>query len=119
MKLKRFCEEYAVVAFPYISCARVDPNQVSVKKILDKISAGGWLIGRTKVFLKAVHRDQLLQRRQELADKVVHAQRFVRGFVARKKFARLLPVMVAEVCCACSVHICLFESSFLPYSRLP
>ena len=90
-----FMYRYKVLGY-YMS-SNVQPNQASCRKVLEKSGAKGWLIGKTKVFMKYYHVDQLNDKLKPIAGKAIIIQKWVRRFVARRKFKRLLEKMRACV----------------------
>ncbi|WAQ98013.1 MYO3B-like protein [Mya arenaria] len=61
-------------------------------KILRATSIKGWQVGKTKVFLKYFHVDQLTEVLEQMGKSAITLQRIVRGFLARRHFARKLEV---------------------------
>ncbi|GFO14637.1 myosin-iiib [Plakobranchus ocellatus] len=58
--------------------------------ILNFAKLEGWRIGKTKVFLKYSHVEQLTELLDKLVKSAVNIQRFVRGFQARVEFKKRL-----------------------------
>ncbi|KAL8615976.1 hypothetical protein ACOMHN_034652 [Nucella lapillus] len=59
-------------------------------KILQASKMTGWHTGKTKVFLKYHHVEQLTDLLESLGKKVVVLQKIARGFIARRRYARKL-----------------------------
>jgi len=74
----------------------VDMACALAAKILgDSSAAGGWQKGLTKIFLKDSHDQTLEEQREEVfTSKAIVLQRFIRGAVARKRFAMMKTAMV-------------------------
>ncbi|XP_072166976.1 myosin-IIIb-like [Diadema setosum] len=58
-------------------------------KILETVGIKDWRVGKTKVFLKYYHQDQLEEKMRQMGQSAVHLTRLVRGFLARRRFRRL------------------------------
>ncbi|XP_077989266.1 myosin-IIIa-like [Glandiceps talaboti] len=58
-------------------------------RILKAAGLQNWQIGKSKVFLKYFHADELAQKMERMDEAAVHTQRVVRGFLARRRFAKI------------------------------
>eukprot|EP00106_Octopus_bimaculoides_P003471 XP_014770913.1 PREDICTED: uncharacterized protein LOC106869619 [Octopus bimaculoides] len=79
---------YKILTFP--SLAKVEATAPNCAKIAKDVKLEEYSIGETKIFLKYHHLDQLNMRKMELERGVVMLQAAVRGFLARRRFRRLL-----------------------------
>ena len=61
-------------------------------KILKATGIKGWQVGKTKVFLKYYHLDQIAEVLERMGKSAIAIQRFIRGFLDRKLVARKLEV---------------------------
>ena len=80
-----------VVPFRYkvIVCK---PNLPGTKenciKILKATGIKGWQVGKTKVFLKYFHIDQIAEVLERMGKSAISIQRYIRGYLDRKLVAR-------------------------------
>ncbi|PIK41081.1 putative myosin-IIIb [Apostichopus japonicus] len=96
-KFEDFVSRYGV-----LTCnPKLSANQYGCKIILERSAwqtgcSGLYLISvffsasKTKVFLKYYHQDKLEDELKALGKKVIQGQKVVRGFLARRRFARIL-----------------------------
>ena len=82
-----FVYRYKVLGY-YLS-ATVQPNAGTVTKILQKSGTQGWLIGKTRVFMKYYHVDQLNDKLRPINGKAIIIQKWVRRFVAKRQLKAL------------------------------
>lgn len=85
-KFGDFVQRYGVLTFN----PRLSANQFGCKVILEKAGLTDWMVGKTKVFLKYYHQDKLEDAMKLLGQKAIHGQRIIRGFLARRAFAKVL-----------------------------
>eukprot|EP00054_Salpingoeca_dolichothecata_P026515 m.189953 g.189953 ORF g.189953 m.189953 type:complete len:938 (-) comp25680_c0_seq1:211-3024(-) len=74
----------------YYWSASVTPNENACRKILEKSGITGYEIGKTKVFLRYWHADELNERLRPIYGAAVMIQKYGRGFTARSKYKKLL-----------------------------
>lgn len=67
--------------------------------MLETLGLKGWAIGKTKVFLKYYHVDQLRDQINVFNARANNLQKLARGFMGRKAHARRLVQLRVEVCC--------------------
>ncbi|XP_071844777.1 myosin-IIIb-like isoform X2 [Apostichopus japonicus] len=85
-KFEDFVSRYGV-----LTCnPKLSANQHGCKVILERVRMADWMLGKTKVFLKYYHQDKLEDELKALGKKVIQGQKVVRGFLARRRFARIL-----------------------------
>eukprot|EP00039_Didymoeca_costata_P001569 m.53356 g.53356 ORF g.53356 m.53356 type:complete len:1619 (-) comp10863_c0_seq1:444-5300(-) len=77
-----FIHRFKALAFAYGDS--IDENSTNCAKILNETQITGWLLGKTKVFLKYYHLDELEARLRILHEKALVVQRYVRGHQTRK-----------------------------------
>ncbi|XP_072911410.1 myosin-IIIa [Hemitrygon akajei] len=82
-----FIERYYLLAFKSTEEPPVNPEMCIV--ILKKVKLTNWVIGKTKVFLKYYHVEQLNLMVKELLDRVVLMQAYVKGWLGAKRYRRL------------------------------
>lgn len=80
-----FVDKYKILALK----ASMPADKKSAEEILKGSKITGWQIGKTKVFLKYWHLDKFVERLDAMSLKAVHIQRVVRGFLGRRRVARL------------------------------
>ncbi|XP_022785174.1 myosin-IIIb-like isoform X2 [Stylophora pistillata] len=79
-----FVKRYRVIAYPLHKSAPYDAAACS--EILRKSKLQNWLIGRTKVFLKYYHVEELAKLLEIHRRKVVTIQRVARGWLVRRRY---------------------------------
>eukprot|EP00049_Salpingoeca_infusionum_P017711 m.354083 g.354083 ORF g.354083 m.354083 type:complete len:962 (-) comp16916_c0_seq1:372-3257(-) len=85
---KDFLHRYKILAFPYTSSPPA--SGASCSRVLEKAGLTGWQIGKTKVFLRYFHMDEL---NEKFLPFPMAARTFTsigRGFLARAKTKKLL-----------------------------
>lgn len=61
-------------------------------KILKATGIKGWQVGKTKVFLKYYHLDQIAEVLERMGKSAISIQRYIRGYLDRKLVAKKLEV---------------------------
>lgn len=89
-----FVARYKPLGF-YLS-ADVPASASSCQRILTKSGVTGWLLGKTKVFMKYFHLDELNDKLRPIKGAAITIQRHARGFTARSKYARILAAKRAQ-----------------------
>lgn len=84
-----FVKRYSVLADPF-KLESYNPTRECCAEILHKIGLKNWKIGKTKVFLKYYHIENLTRMHDDMNHKIVVIQSAVRGWLARKRFQREL-----------------------------
>lgn len=79
-----FVKRYQVIAYPLHKRAPCDA--AACTEILRKSKIQKWLIGRTKVFLKYYHVEELAMLLEIYRKKVITIQRVVRGWLVRRQY---------------------------------
>ncbi|XP_067909461.1 myosin-IIIa-like [Heterodontus francisci] len=82
-----FIERYYMLAFKSIEEPPVSPD-ICVA-ILEKAKLDNWVLGKTKVFLKYYHVEQLNLMMKELTDRIVLVQAYVKGWLGAKRYRRI------------------------------
>ncbi|XP_032871794.1 myosin-IIIa isoform X3 [Amblyraja radiata] len=82
-----FIERYYFLAFKSIDEPAVNPEACIA--ILKKVKFDNWVIGKTKVFLKYYHVEQLNLMVKELLDRIIVMQAYVKGWLGAKRYRRL------------------------------
>jgi len=82
-----FMKRYQVLAYPLHK--KVPGDAATCGKILTKSKLENWLLGRTKVFLKYYHVEELARLLELHRRKVVTVQTVVRGWLIRRRYAVL------------------------------
>eukprot|EP00045_Choanoeca_perplexa_P014765 m.175694 g.175694 ORF g.175694 m.175694 type:complete len:1225 (+) comp16788_c0_seq1:101-3775(+) len=85
-----FVRRYKILGFPTSKLNQVKETESSAVKILQAIKLGNWKIGKTKLFLKYYHFDQLEALVAKYYKDVVRTQCAVRTHFARKRYNVLL-----------------------------
>ena len=83
-----FMFRYKLLGF-YLS-ANVPANPASCRRVMEKSGSVGWQIGKTKVFMKYYHVDQLNEKMKPIEGKAIIIQKWVRRFLAQRKLKALL-----------------------------
>lgn len=68
----------------------------NARKILESTGESGWQIGRTKVFMKYWLLDKLSAHMEQMHKAATAIEKHVRGFLARKRFQKLLSLARIE-----------------------
>ncbi|XP_038611640.1 myosin-IIIa isoform X2 [Tachyglossus aculeatus] len=82
-----FVERYYILCYRSNEKPPVSPDTCAT--ILEKVGLDNWALGKTKVFLKYYHVEQLNLMRKEKVDKIVLIQAYVRGFLGSKRYQKL------------------------------
>ncbi|XP_072050806.1 LOW QUALITY PROTEIN: myosin-IIIb-like [Amphiura filiformis] len=82
-KFSDFVNRYRLLARKKIS-----ENGKGCEEILKGCGLTQWHIGKTKLFLKYYHQDQLEEQLQKVGQCAVHIQKIVRGFLGRQEYKR-------------------------------
>uniref|UniRef100_A0A8C1S737 non-specific serine/threonine protein kinase n=1 Tax=Cyprinus carpio TaxID=7962 RepID=A0A8C1S737_CYPCA len=83
-----FIERYSILAFRANEEPAVNPETCAV--ILEKAKLENWVLGKTKVFLKYYHAEQLNLMVRQTTDRIVLVQAYVRGWLAFKRYRLIL-----------------------------
>ncbi|XP_041670586.1 myosin-IIIa isoform X2 [Cheilinus undulatus] len=83
-----FIKRYYVVAFNAHEEPAVTPETCAA--ILEKAKLENWAMGKTKVFLKYYHVEQLNLMVQQATQRIVLLQAYVRGWLGAKRYRRIL-----------------------------
>ncbi|CAG5130111.1 unnamed protein product, partial [Candidula unifasciata] len=82
-----FLKRYHVLGFRYDEAVSV--NGESCIRLLNNLGMTNWAIGKTKVFLKYYHVEELAQRYEDVCRKVIRVQSYIRMWLARTRFYKL------------------------------
>ncbi|XP_078391711.1 myosin-IIIa [Cetorhinus maximus] len=82
-----FIERYYILAFKSTEEPPVNPDICAA--ILEKAKLENWVLGKTKVFLKYYHVEQLNLMKKEITDRIVLVQAYVKGWLGAKRYSRL------------------------------
>ncbi|XP_078056381.1 myosin-IIIa [Mustelus asterias] len=82
-----FIERYYILAFKSTEEPPVNPDICAA--ILEKTKLENWVLGKTKVFLKYYHVEQLNLMKKEITDRIVLVQAYVKGWLGAKRYRRL------------------------------
>ena len=85
-----FVRRYKLLAFPITKLDMVKETEASAVKILQHAGLKDWKVGKTKLFLKFYHLDQLEDKVAEFYRNVVRTQCAARAHFARKVYRRRL-----------------------------
>ncbi|KAK2869843.1 hypothetical protein Q8A67_024235 [Cirrhinus molitorella] len=83
-----FIERYSILAFRANEEPPMNPETCAV--ILDKAKLENWVLGKTKVFLKYYHAEQLNLMVRQTTDRIVLVQAYVRGWMAFRRYRLIL-----------------------------
>lgn len=79
-----FVQRYKIIAFDTVNLSRVKNGMGSATKIIEAAKLENYHIGKTKLFLKFYHLEQLERSLQKYFSDVTRTQAAVRGVLARK-----------------------------------
>ncbi|XP_059380324.1 myosin-IIIa isoform X2 [Carassius carassius] len=79
-----FIERYSILAFRANEEPAMNPETCAV--ILEKAKLENWVLGKTKVFLKYYHVEQLNLMVRQTTDRIILVQAYIRGWLAFKRY---------------------------------
>ncbi|XP_004691365.1 PREDICTED: myosin-IIIa [Condylura cristata] len=82
-----FIKRYHVLCYKWNEDPPVSPD--TCVAILEKAGLDNWALGKTKVFLKYYHVEQLNLMRKEAIDKLILIQACVRGFLGSRRYQKM------------------------------
>ncbi|XP_048367291.1 myosin-IIIa isoform X2 [Sphaerodactylus townsendi] len=82
-----FIKRYYILCYKSSENPPVSPETCAA--ILEKAQLDNWILGKTKVFLKYYHVEQLNLMRKETVNKIVLIQAYVRGWLGTKRYKKL------------------------------
>ncbi|XP_037366629.1 myosin-IIIa isoform X2 [Talpa occidentalis] len=82
-----FIKRYHVLCYKWNEDPPVSPD--TCVAILEKAGLDNWALGKTKVFLKYYHVEQLNLMRKEVIDKLILIQAYVRGFLGSRRYQKI------------------------------
>ncbi|XP_069047374.1 myosin-IIIa isoform X4 [Lepisosteus oculatus] len=82
-----FIKRYLILAFRSNEDPPVSPDTCAV--ILEKAKLENWVLGKTKVFLKYYHVEQLNLMIKETVDRIILVQACVRGWLGAKRYRKM------------------------------
>jgi len=80
-----FVRRYKVLGFP--CAARVNETASSCRQILEKAGVDGFEVGKTKVFMRYSHADELNGKLKPFTVAATMLSRYCRGFTGRSKYS--------------------------------
>ncbi|KAM9672387.1 LOW QUALITY PROTEIN: myosin-IIIa [Trichechus inunguis] len=82
-----FIKRYYILCYKWNEEPPVSPDTCAT--ILEKVGLEHWALGKTKVFLKYYHVEELNLMRRETIDKLVLIQAHVRGFLGSRRYHKI------------------------------
>ncbi|XP_004605551.2 myosin-IIIa [Sorex araneus] len=82
-----FIKRYQVLCYKWNEDPPVSANTCAA--ILEKAGLSNWALGKTKVFLKYYHVEQLNLMRKEAFDKLIFIQACIRGFLGSRRYQKI------------------------------
>ncbi|XP_060681697.1 myosin-IIIa [Hemiscyllium ocellatum] len=82
-----FIERYSILAFKSTEEPPVNPDTCAA--ILEKVKLENWVLGKTKVFLKYYHVEQLNLMKKDITDRIVLVQAYVKAWLGAKRYRRI------------------------------
>ncbi|KAB0381690.1 hypothetical protein FD755_003607 [Muntiacus reevesi] len=82
-----FIKRYQVLCYKWCEEPPLSPDTCAA--ILEKAGLDNWALGKTKVFLKYYHVEQLNLMRKEAIDKLILIQACVRGFLGSRRYQKI------------------------------
>jgi myosin-3 len=89
-----FVQRYKVLGFPCRT--EVRPTADSCRQILKSAGIDGYQVGKTKVFMRYYHADELNGKLEPYVSAATMLSRYCRGFAARSKYGALLEAKNAQ-----------------------
>lgn len=89
------CRRYQFLAFDFDE--NVEINQDNCRLLLIRLKMEGWMIGKTKVFLKYYNEEYLSRLYETQVKKIVKVQCMMRAFLARKNIATKVTSVKKEI----------------------
>ncbi|CAH1790113.1 unnamed protein product [Owenia fusiformis] len=86
--ISEFLKRYYVLAFNWLE--KVVVSKDSCRTLLTRIGLKDWAIGKTKVFLKYYHIEELSRKFEEHQQKIVLAQSVMRMWLQKQRFKKLV-----------------------------
>lgn len=103
-----FVKRYSILANPFKS-GHLPASKEACAEILQKLGLKNWKIGKTKIFLKYYHAEQLTRMYDEINSKIILIQSAVRSWLARKTYVKYRAAMIKA---AIVVQRCIHFLSF-------
>eukprot|EP00049_Salpingoeca_infusionum_P007985 m.128854 g.128854 ORF g.128854 m.128854 type:complete len:1133 (+) comp13879_c0_seq1:284-3682(+) len=92
-----FVRRFKILAFPTHMLARVQENAHTARKILEITKLDPVLVGKTKLFLKWYHKDEMEAKLKAYYDSVIRVQSAARALFAKRIYkVRLLRAQMSE-----------------------
>ncbi|XP_004716170.1 myosin-IIIa [Echinops telfairi] len=82
-----FIKRYCILCYKWDEEPPVSPDTCAT--ILEKVGLEHWTLGKTKVFLKYYHVEQLNLMRKETIDKLILTQACIRGFLGSRRYHKI------------------------------
>ncbi|XP_042745086.1 myosin-IIIa-like [Lagopus leucura] len=82
-----FIKRYYLICYKTNDDPPVSPETCAA--ILEKAHLDNWVLGRTKVFLKYYHVEQLNLMRKETVDRIILIQAYVRGWLGSRRYKKI------------------------------
>ncbi|XP_012938920.1 myosin-IIIb [Aplysia californica] len=82
-----FLKRYHVLGFRHDEAVSVTGESCQI--LLERLGMSKWAIGKSKVFLKYYHVEELAQKYEEVCQKIVRVQAYIRMWLARSRFYQL------------------------------
>ena len=92
-----FIKRYPGLRATYLPTKSGAPHSGEARTILTKLELKDWEVGKTKLFLKYYHTEQLAQHEEAVMKKFIMCQKIIRGYLARGKFVRLCEQRVRQM----------------------
>ena len=88
-----FLKRYEILAW---GNPNIQANGAGCRLILDRAKIDGYQIGKTKVFMRYWHVDELNAKLKPILMAAKDLQKFGRGFIARRQYQKLYAVKVEQ-----------------------
>ena len=92
-----FIKRYPGLRATYLPSKSGAPHSGEARTILTKLDLKDWEVGKTKLFLKYYHTEQLAQQEEVVVKKFVFCQKIIRGFLARLSYQQLCDQRVRQM----------------------
>ncbi|KAI6649456.1 Unconventional myosin-XVI [Oopsacas minuta] len=92
-----FIKRYPALRATYLPTKSGAPHSAEARTILTKLELKDWEVGKTKLFLKYYHTEQLAQHEEAVMKRFILCQKMIRGYIARAKYERLCDHRVRQM----------------------
>ena len=92
-----FVKRYPGLRATHLPIKSGAPHSGEARTILTRLDLKDWEVGKTKLFLKYYHTEQLAQQEEAVVKKFVFCQKIIRGYLARTRYQQLCDQRVRQM----------------------